>query len=108
MMNHSDLTARNILDILRDYNNLYQKDLTLDEFRDIAEFIKALADGHKVSELYKAFEYSANDYDCLCGYRERFPLEVTEQDCDSAFDCVKWHAQELAEEVCGSPYSFFA
>jgi len=108
MMNHSDLTARNILDILHDYPHLYQKDLTLDEFRDIAEFIKALADGHKVSELYKAFEYSANDYDCLCGYRERFPLEVTEQDCDNAFDCVKWRAQELAEEVCGSPYSFFA
>jgi hypothetical protein len=107
MMNHSDLTAQNILDILRDYTHLYQMDLTLDEFRDIAEFIKALSHGRTVDELYKAFEWAANDYDCLTGYHDRFPLEVSEQDCDNAFDGVKWHMQELAEEVCTSPYSFF-
>jgi len=108
MVHYSTLTSQNILDILHNYGNIHEMDLTLNELRDVAEFIKVLSNGHKVSELYKAFEYSANDYDCLCGYRERFPLEVSEQDCDGAFDCVKWHAQELAEEVCGSPYSFFA
>ena len=108
MVHYSDLRAQDILNILHDYTHLYQMDLTLDEFRDIAEFIKALADGHKVSELYKAFEYSANDYDCLCGCHDREPLEITEQDCDDAFNCVKWRVQELAEEACGNPYSFLA
>jgi len=105
MVHYSSLKAIDIMAILRDYDKIVDMDVTLNELRDVAEFINVLCNNDK---LYNEFVESANNYDCLCGWNEREPLEVTEQDCEDAFNCVKWRVQELAEEACGNPYNFLA
>lgn len=105
MVHYSDLRAQDILNILHDYSNIVDMDLTLNELHDIAEFINVLCNNDK---LYADFMESASNYERMCGWNEREPLEVTEQDCEDAFNCVKWRVQELAEEACGNPYSFLA
>lgn len=108
MKNYSNLKAIDIMAILRDYNNIVEMDLTLDELRDVAEFISVLTNGHKMKELYEAFENSANNYYDLCGWHDREPQEVTEEDCEDEFICVKWHLQDMAEEACEKPWYFLA
>ena len=94
--------------ILRDYNNIVEMDLTLDELRDIAEFINVLTNERKMTELHEAFKYSAENYEKLCAWNEREPQETTEEDCEDAFICTKWHVQDMAEEACGKPWGFLA
>lgn len=108
MKNYSNLKAIDIMAILRDYNNIVEMDLTLDELRDVAEFIATLCNTATVKRMHEAFTNSANNYNNLCGWNERAPLEITEQDCEDAFCCVKWRVQELAEEVCDKPWKFLA
>lgn len=105
MVHYSGLRAQDILNILHDYSHIVDMDLTLTELHDVAEFINILDNNDK---LYSEFMESAANYEKACNWHDREPFEVTEQDLDDAFNCVKWCVQELAEEACGNPYSFLA
>lgn len=108
MKNRSNLKATYIMTILHNYNNIVIMDLTLDELRDVAEFINILSNERKIHLMYEAFERSADNYEKLCAWNEREPQEITEEDCDDEFNCVKWHLQDMAEEACGKPWRFLA
>lgn len=108
MKNYSNLKAADIMEILRDYNNIVEMDLTLNELRDVAEFISVLTNGHKMTELHAAFKRSAENYEKLCAWNEREPQEITEEDCEDSFICTKWRVQDMAEEACGKPWRFLA